>query len=218
MQERTNSRRKLQEYFERLFAESVDPRRPIKRLNIGFGDLLPEELATIDLFTDVEAEARERELQRAIIDVKGRYGKTHSSWGGACARGNGARAQRTGGRTPCVITWMHKRPRARSADGKRQTEGEQSGPVHALRRPRLLRARAAAGAHHRAPPRAHRGGGPGPFRTIMQVKRRSAARDLLRLGHLPHRVGHRRPHRLCVSANTDRKTVIGFDDILTIKR
>lgn len=75
LHERTNSRRKLKGYFEQLYAESVDPRRPIKRVNIGFGDLLPEELATVDLFTDVEAEARERDLQRAIIDVKGRYGK-----------------------------------------------------------------------------------------------------------------------------------------------
>ena len=90
LQERTNSRRKLQEYFERLFAESVDPRRPIKRLNIGFGDLLPEELATIDLFTDVEAEARERELQRAIIDVKGRYGKN------ALVMGRSLRPEATG--------------------------------------------------------------------------------------------------------------------------
>lgn len=90
LQERTNSRRKLQEYFERLFRESVDPRRPIKRLSIGFGDLLPEELATIDLFTDVEAEARERELQRAIIDVKGRYGKN------ALVMGRSLRPEATG--------------------------------------------------------------------------------------------------------------------------
>ena len=90
LQERTNSRRKLQEHFETLFRESVDPRRPIKRLSIGFGDLLPEELATIDLFTDVEAEARERELQRAIIDVKGRYGKN------ALVMGRSLRPEATG--------------------------------------------------------------------------------------------------------------------------
>ena len=61
-----------------------------ERLNIGFGDLLPEELATIDLFTDVEAEARERELQRAIIDVKGRYGKN------ALVMGRSLRPEATG--------------------------------------------------------------------------------------------------------------------------
>lgn len=73
--ERTNSRKKLLAYFEQLYEECVDQRRPIKRLSIGFGGLLPEELATLDLFTDVEAEAREHSLQRAIIDVKGKYGK-----------------------------------------------------------------------------------------------------------------------------------------------
>lgn len=90
LHERTNSRRKLQGHFERLYAESVDPRRPIKRVNIGFGDLLPEELATVDLFTDVEAEARERDLQRAIIDVKGRYGKN------ALVMGRSLRPEATG--------------------------------------------------------------------------------------------------------------------------
>ena len=73
--ERTNSRRKLMGHFEALYRESVDARRPIKRLSIGFGDLVPEEFATCDLFTDVEAEERERNLQEAILDVKGRYGK-----------------------------------------------------------------------------------------------------------------------------------------------
>ena len=88
--ERTNSRKKLMAYFEALYEESVDPRRPIKRLSIGFGGLLPEELATVDLFTDVEGEARERELQRAIIGVKGRYGKN------ALVMGRSLRPEATG--------------------------------------------------------------------------------------------------------------------------
>ena len=73
--ERTNSRRKLMTHFEQLYQDTVDPRRPIKRLSIGFGDLMPEEFATCDLFTDIEAERSERNLQEAILDVKGRYGK-----------------------------------------------------------------------------------------------------------------------------------------------
>ena len=77
-------------HFETLYEESVDPRRPIKRLSIGFGGLLPEELATIDLFTDVEGEQRERELQRAIIGVKGRYGKN------ALVMGRSLRPEATG--------------------------------------------------------------------------------------------------------------------------
>ena len=88
--ERTNSRRKLMAYFEQLYAGSVDPRRPVKRINIGFGDLLPEELATVDLFTDVETEAREHDLLKAIIGVKGRYGKN------ALVMGRSLRPEATG--------------------------------------------------------------------------------------------------------------------------
>ena len=73
--ERTNSRAKLMGYFEQLYREKVDPRRPIKRLSIGMEGLADEHYATQDLFTDVEAEAREHSLQEAIIDVKERYGK-----------------------------------------------------------------------------------------------------------------------------------------------
>ncbi len=45
------------------------------------------------------------------------------------------------------------------------------------------------------------------FRRIQVVKTVIGFDDILdiKLGHLPHRVGHCRPHRLCVSANTGRK-------------
>ena len=43
--------------------------------NLGFGNLMPEEFTTIDLFSDVKAEERERDLARAVLAVKGKYGK-----------------------------------------------------------------------------------------------------------------------------------------------
>ena len=73
--ERTNSRKKLLAYTEALFDEIVDPARPIRRINVGFGLLVPEEFATTDLFTDVAAEKREHKLQEAVLAVKGRFGK-----------------------------------------------------------------------------------------------------------------------------------------------
>lgn len=88
--ERTNSRAKLHAAFDSLYQEAVDPRRPIKKINIGFGGLLPEEFATCDLFTDVAAEQQERNLQHAIIDVKGRYGKN------ALVMGRSLRPEATG--------------------------------------------------------------------------------------------------------------------------
>ena len=90
LSDRTNSRRQLIEAFEALWTEHIDPRRPIKRINIGFGDLLPEEFATYNLFSDMEQERRERNLQRAIIGVKGRWGKN------ALVMGRSLRPEATG--------------------------------------------------------------------------------------------------------------------------
>lgn len=73
--ERTNSFRRLMRHFDALFAETVDPARAIRRMQIGFGGLVPEELATYDLFCDLEAEEQERRLQETVLAVKDRYGK-----------------------------------------------------------------------------------------------------------------------------------------------
>ena len=72
---RTNSRRKLMQAFLTLFDETVDRHRAIRRVQIGFGDLMPEEFQDLDLFCDVEAEQAERRLAEAVNDLKGRYGK-----------------------------------------------------------------------------------------------------------------------------------------------
>lgn len=73
--ERTNSRRKLLAHFERLWAETVDPARRIRRINVGLGNLMPEEFATVDLFTDTRADAREHDLASAVVAVKSKFGK-----------------------------------------------------------------------------------------------------------------------------------------------
>lgn len=75
LSERTSSFKSLMPCFEQLFDQTIDPRRAIRRVNIGFGNLLPEEFATYNLFTDLEAEAEERSLQEAVLSVKQRYGK-----------------------------------------------------------------------------------------------------------------------------------------------
>ena len=73
--QRTNSFKKIMGYFDELYARTVDPKRPVKRINLGFGNLLPEEFATVDLFCDAEADKRERDLAHAVLAVKGKYGK-----------------------------------------------------------------------------------------------------------------------------------------------
>lgn len=71
----TNSFSKLMERIDALWDETVDPARPIRRINVGFGNLLPEEFATYDLFCDLDAEKRERDLADAVLAVKDKFGK-----------------------------------------------------------------------------------------------------------------------------------------------
>lgn len=88
--ERTSSFKRLMARFDALYEEIVDPDRPIKRVNIGFGGLLPEEFATEDLFCDRAAEQAERDLAEAVLAVRGRYGKN------ALLRGTSYREGATG--------------------------------------------------------------------------------------------------------------------------
>ena len=72
---RTNSRRKIVDAYDKLWDETTRRDVPIRRVGIGFGNVLPEEMATFDLFDDIEAETQERDLQRAVLAVKERFGK-----------------------------------------------------------------------------------------------------------------------------------------------
>ena len=73
--ERTNSFRKLWGYVEALYREIVDPARPIRRVNLNFGNLYDEDFATLDLFADVAADEKERKLAQAQLAIKGKFGK-----------------------------------------------------------------------------------------------------------------------------------------------
>ena len=73
--DRTNLCSRLMPRFLDLFDETTRKDAPIRRINVGFGGVLPEEFATMDLFADAEAEAEERRLQQAVLAVKGRFGK-----------------------------------------------------------------------------------------------------------------------------------------------
>ena len=76
--------------LERMYNDVVDPARKVKRLTIGFGDLVSQEEAEITLFTDLEAEAAERRLAEAALAVKSRFGKN------ALVRGRSLRDEATG--------------------------------------------------------------------------------------------------------------------------
>lgn len=71
----TNSYKKLKEYCLSIFVNSVDKTKLIRRISIGFGNVISEEYSSIDLFTNVEEEAGEHRLQEAILSIKKKYGK-----------------------------------------------------------------------------------------------------------------------------------------------
>ena len=73
--ERTNSFKKLYGYLEELYRETVDPARLIRKISLGFGNLVDEDFATFDLFTAHEAAARERRTQEAVLAIKDKFGK-----------------------------------------------------------------------------------------------------------------------------------------------
>lgn len=75
IERRTNSRKLLVERFKALYDETTRTDAPIRRIHLGFGDLVPEEYATFTLFDDVEAEAQEHKLQETLIAVRDKFGK-----------------------------------------------------------------------------------------------------------------------------------------------
>ena len=72
---RTQSRAKLRPAFDALFADIVDHDMPIRRINLGFGQVLPEEMAELDLFTSEEDVQQERDLQNAMLAIRNKFGK-----------------------------------------------------------------------------------------------------------------------------------------------
>lgn len=71
----TNSFERLLAVMDGLYCENVDPNRPIRRINIAFGHLEPEEGAAYDLFSEVDALEEERARQDALIAIKHKFGK-----------------------------------------------------------------------------------------------------------------------------------------------
>ena len=71
----TNSFKQLWGYMDEMYLSVTDPTRMVRRLNIAAAGLVSEECITVDLFTDVEAQERERKMQKAVLAVKGKFGK-----------------------------------------------------------------------------------------------------------------------------------------------
>ena len=72
----TNSAKKIRRAFVDCFRKTINPNYPIRRINVGLNDLQDETCATLDLFTDLDAERRELELQKTVLGLRKKYGKT----------------------------------------------------------------------------------------------------------------------------------------------
>ena len=73
--ERTNSRKKLLKYVIDYYNKTTDKTVPVKRVTIGFNNLVSEKYKTIDFFTDLEGEEKENNLLKTVIDIKNKFGK-----------------------------------------------------------------------------------------------------------------------------------------------
>ena len=70
-----NSYRTIIPYIIGLYERIVQKDKPIRRLDISCNGLVQDQYEQYDLFTDYTAVERDRKLQRAVLDIKRRYGK-----------------------------------------------------------------------------------------------------------------------------------------------
>lgn len=71
----TSSARQLIAYTEQLYERIVDRSLPIHRFNLTFNRVVDEIYQQYDLFTDPAELEREHKLQKAMLDIKEKYGK-----------------------------------------------------------------------------------------------------------------------------------------------
>lgn len=72
----SNSYKKIAEFMELLYRETTDHTHPIHKLNVGLDDLTPEDGLQLDLFSSVQTDEKEQKIQRAVVSIKNKYGKS----------------------------------------------------------------------------------------------------------------------------------------------
>lgn len=71
----TSSARQIIAYTSDLYDRIVDPHSSIRRMSVTFNHVTDEACAQYDLFTDPAELQREHRMQRAMLDIKGKFGK-----------------------------------------------------------------------------------------------------------------------------------------------
>ena len=72
---RTDSYKKIFPYIEKLFNKFAYKDEKIRRVNVGLNNLVPKEYVIYDLFTDNKQEEKQAALQKAVVDIKKKFGK-----------------------------------------------------------------------------------------------------------------------------------------------
>ena len=71
----TSSAKVMLSYVEQLYERIIPRNMGIRRVNLSFNNVIDEAYQQYDLFIDPADLERERKMQRAMIDIKKRFGK-----------------------------------------------------------------------------------------------------------------------------------------------
>ena len=71
----TSSAKQLRYYAEKLYRQIVDPYHHIRRVSLTYNHVIDEAFSQYDLFTDPEEMEREHQLQKAMLNIKEKFGK-----------------------------------------------------------------------------------------------------------------------------------------------
>lgn len=71
----TSSAKKIIEYTLKLYEQIVDRYTPIHKINLTFNNVVDEMYQQYDLFTDPAELEREHKMQKAMLDIKEKFGK-----------------------------------------------------------------------------------------------------------------------------------------------
>jgi len=71
----TNSQKKLTDIFMDYYDKTTHKNAPIRKLTVVLNNLVVEEYLNLDFFSDFVFDEKERKKQKAIIEIKKKYGK-----------------------------------------------------------------------------------------------------------------------------------------------
>ncbi len=71
----TSSTKQIMGYVVELYERIMDRRTPIRRFNVIFNNVVDEVYKQYDLFTNIEDVEREHRMQKAMLDIKDKFGK-----------------------------------------------------------------------------------------------------------------------------------------------